>query len=120
MTLFQISKGLLSVDGVTIGPAYSGAPGHVDNPADEGLKGLGPIPEGMWLIDAPVNDPHTGPFSLPLYPLNGTDTNGRSGFFLHGDNAAGNQSASHGCIIAAHAIREQVWNDPDHTLQVIA
>ncbi len=120
MTVFQISKGLLSCDGVTLGPGYSGAPGHVDNPADEGLRGLGPIPEGMWLVDAPVDDPHTGPFSLPLFPLQGTVTNGRSGFFIHGDNAKGDQSASHGCIVCARAIREQISNDPDRTLRVIA
>lgn len=120
MTKFQISTGQLSIDGVFIGPAYSGDIDHYNNPSAEALKAKGPIPEGSWGIGAPVDSAATGPFSLPLTPGTETNTLGRGDFLIHGDNPQGNHSASHGCVIAARAIREQIDADPDRLLVVIA
>ena len=120
MIVFDVTAGRLSIAGNDIGPAYSGAPGYVDNEADAGLVGRGPIPAGLWVIGSPIDDAHTGPFSMPLTPVAGTDTMGRSEFMIHGDNMAMNESASHGCIIAARAIRERIWADSDHMITVVA
>lgn len=52
---------------------------------------------GIWHIASPVLDRPT-PYTFRLVPCLGTETYGRSGFLIHGDNAA--SDASHGCIIA--------------------
>jgi hypothetical protein len=119
VTVFDVKAGRLSIAGNDIGPAYSGAMGHVDNEADAGMVGLGPIPVGVWAICDPIDDPHTGPFSMPLIPMIGTEDLGRSGFMIHGDNPNMNESASHGCVVAARSIRERIWADPDHYLTVV-
>ena len=123
MIQFQISTGRLTKNGTDLGPAYSGAQGHVDNPSDTALKGAGPIPIGSWTIGAPVDKltpgDELGPFCLPLTAELGTQTFGRSAFYIHGDNPKHDESASHGCIVAARLLREAVWADPDHLLLVV-
>jgi len=47
---------------------------------------------------------------------------GRDGFMLHGDNSAGNHTASEGCIIQNHATRAYVRvkaTEGDDRLEVI-
>jgi hypothetical protein len=111
---FQISTGqLTSFDSTgtktVVGSAYSGAPGYVNDPDATAMPDRGPIPSGLWSIGAPVDDPVTGIFTLPLGPLAGTETYGRSEFKIHGPNAAkdknGSQASSTGCIVAAHPER---------------
>lgn len=122
MTSFQVGKGLIWIDGRKIGPAYSGAPGAVNDESRASEKDTGPIPVGIWTIGKPVDKltpgDELGPFCLPLTPDPGTRTFGRSGFWVHGDNASHNQSASHGCIVAARAVREQIDADPDRRIFV--
>lgn len=121
MITFSVGKGMLyAADGSVIGPAYSGAPGHVDVATDDGLKALGPIPLGMWQIGTPFDDQHLGPFAMRLTPCDGTETLGRGSFLIHADNAKHNQTASEGCIIAPPLERRQVWQDPDHLISVVA
>lgn len=110
---FAITAGTLTQvddDGTRtlLGPAYSGAPGHVNVAGDVALVAEGPIPLGNWEIGTPFDSPHTGPFSIPLTPAADTETFSRSVFECHGDTPEHNQSASHGCIIAARTIREIV------------
>jgi hypothetical protein len=120
MVTFSLGKGMLyGSDGSPIGPAYSGAPGHVDVASDDMLKALGPIPLGLWRIGPPVDLPKLGPFCLPLLPCDGTDTLGRGGFFFHGDNVEHNQTGSEGCVVAGPLERRQVWQDPDHLVSVV-
>lgn len=109
------SRALLAV-------GYSGAPGYVNNPRQEGEVAKGPIPVGMWLVGTAVDHPRLGPVSIPLRPYHVrfdektgeatvvTDSNrlGRSGFYIHGDNAKLNQSASSGCIIMPRGIRDAI------------
>jgi hypothetical protein len=42
---------------------------------------------------------------MRLEPDAGTDTRGRAGFLIHGDNTAMDHTASHGCIILPRATR---------------
>lgn len=120
MTVFDITAGRLSIDGNDIGPAYSGAPGSVDDPTQEAVVAHGPIPEGLWTIGEPATVQKLGPYAMALTPVAGTETFGRSAFFIHGDNGAHDQSASEGCIVAGPLIREAIWADPDHMLSVVA
>ena len=45
---------------------------------------------------------------MRLLPAPGTNTHGRSGFLIHGDNVMKDKSASEGCIILGPKIRQQI------------
>lgn len=122
MLTFRISTGeLFGPSGDSWGKGYSGHDAGIDNPADEGIPNVGPIPEGLWTIGIPEDSPNTGPFTLPLAPAEGTDARGRSDFRIHGDlvGEVGKELASHGCIILARAIRERINAESDRTLNVV-
>ena len=114
---------LLGADGL-VAEGYSGHDEGVNNPGLCNAKNVGPIPQGLWQVLPPVNPPnHLGPLALPLVPLEGTPTFGRSGFFIHGDTVEDVehcwQNASHGCIILPHAARAAVAAVPDSVLRVV-
>ena len=70
---------------------------------------VGPIPRGAWRIEPFRDDPGgKGPVVAHLTPIEGTETFGRAGFMIHGDNSALNHSASEGCIVAPRFIRDQI------------
>ena len=64
--------------------------------------------------------PQCGPMSMRLTPQDGTDTFGRDGFLIHGDNQDMNHTASHGCIILPKIIRAAISASGDHVLEVVA
>lgn len=107
---FDPINGILTVDPETEGrgpysmPASSGRPGCGCSPSN---KDTGPIPSGIYVIDASqVSKPGLvgrlarnmrgdwGNWRVPLTPNEGTPTFNRSGFFLHG----GSYPGSAGCI----------------------
>jgi uncharacterized protein RhaS with RHS repeats len=104
---------------------YSGYGPGLNNPplqnvqAQQGGDPAGPIPQGSWSIGPPHYSPNTGPFTMNLNPLPGTNTFGRDLFRIHGDNSAQNQTASNGCIVEKRPIRNQIANSNDHCLQVV-
>ena len=100
--------------------AYSGHGAGLDDPADQSVPDVGPIPQGLWTIGAWHDDPDLGPVVAALTPAPETDTFGRSGFFCHGDNAALDHSGSHGCIVAARNVREAMRDSGDTALTVTA
>ncbi len=105
-----------------IGAGYSGYGEHRNNPESEKIEDLGPIPQGEWTMGT-LRDNTTGSgavlhSSIRLTPSAETDTFGRAGFLIHGDNSTGLASA--GCIIAPLAIREQIGHSGDDTLRVVA
>jgi hypothetical protein len=99
---------------------YSGHASGLNNPAAQSIHAVGPIPQGRYSIGEPHDSPHTGPYTLDLTPLPGTNTYGRDDFRIHGDNAKGDHSASHGCVILPLTTRQAIWNSSDHVLEVIA
>ena len=119
---YQQSTGRLTgPDGLLAGVGYSGHGPGLNNPDMQGAVGVGPIPQGLWHIGPARNPPdHLGPLAMPLTPQAGTHALGRSAFFMHGDNAAANHTASDGCIIMNHTIRLAVDNSADCNLMVIA
>lgn len=121
MITFTISTGVIDFNGEILAKdAYSGAKGSVDDPKKVAIKSVGPIPEGYWTIGSPEDNQTTGPFSLSLTPETDTKTYGRSGFFIHGDNDARDQSASHGCIVVNRWARERISADKSRRLLVVA
>lgn len=132
---FQISLGRLTgfdATGTpaTIGPAYAGAPGFVNDPAATSVKRKGPLPVGWYTIGAPVSDPVTGLFTLPLTPVEADNPYGlpatwmwnRGEFKIHGADAKkdvnGAQASSEGCIVAGRP--ERVVCATFQLLEVIA
>ena len=104
---------------------YSGHGPGLNNPDLQGTKyypGVpgsygGPIPVGTYGIGPPTTK--IGPVTIPLTPLPGTNTFGRNGFYIHGDNSAGNHSASEGCIVLPPDPRKKIAGCNGGTLQVV-
>ena len=88
-----------------LGKGYSGHGAGVNNVPDAAIPNVGPIPPGCVFDVLPPGD-HIGPLSFPLHLQEGPTR--RSGFYIHGDNVAHNQTASEGCIVMGPAIRQQV------------
>lgn len=122
MWTYQQSTGdLTDPQGVFMGKGYSGHGQGLDNPADEQIRAVGPLPCGWYTIGAFFDDPGgKGPIVAHLAPSQGTETFGRSGFMIHGDNSEGNHSASEGCIVLNRSLRKAIAASGDTALQVIA
>ncbi len=106
-----------------LGVGYAGHPPYVNDADAQALKARGPIPRGHYGISYPWNHVRLGACSMFLEPLASNDMMGRSGFFIHGDNSYGNNTASHGCIVASRKIRDEIATlraaHPDLSLEVI-
>ena len=120
MWTYHVDSGRLfdAVDRL-VGTGYSGHGAGINNPAMERDHDVGPIPRGRYMISPFFNDPVKGPIVAHLIPEPDTVDFGRYGFMLHGDNSAGNESASHGCIIMPHGVRAEVDASADHELLVV-
>ena len=106
---FNITSGDYGIDGQCVGSAYSGAPGHVNVAADVGLKGLGPLPTGLYTISEPYTDPEKGPLCFRLTPCGGQEMYNRGGLLIHADNASKPmRSSSEGCVVAGPVLRHAI------------
>lgn len=99
--------------------AYSGHPPAVNDPSYEKIADVGPIPAGDYTIGRAFDSEHLGPCVMPLIPWPSTNTFNRDDFFIHGDNARGNHSASKGCIVLPPYWREKISHSQDRHLMVI-
>lgn len=119
------SAGELWRDGAFVSKGYSGKGRGKNNPALQGVRGVGPIPTGKWrMVSVVAKHPKLGPFVIRLDKVDGTpdddfdDVTGRGAFRIHGDNATG--TASEGCIILPRRDRERMWNSKDREIEVVA
>lgn len=120
-TYSQATGDLLSPEGTLAGGGYSGRGTGLNNPSLQNDKGVGPIPQGMWIISSFFDDlGGKGPIVAHLAPTSSTETFGRDGFMIHGDNSAHDHSASEGCIILAHDLRQLISLSGDMELLVTA
>lgn len=101
---------LYGADGKLVGFGYSGQPSFLNNPDAEQYPAQGPLPRGLYKLQGPLNDPKLGPHVFKLVPDAGNKMFDRSGFFVHGDNAKVNHSASEGCIIMPITVRSLFAN----------
>lgn len=118
---FQITTGKVWIDS-TLQPqtAYSGHGHGLDNPGDESVRAEGPTPEGLWSINPWESyHPHLGAWVSHLTPVSVPNTYGRSAFFIHGDNAQMNHTASDGCIIMDATLRGAVRQSGATLIKVI-
>jgi len=119
-TFEQISGRLYDSDGKLEGIGYSGFANGKNNPDAQSIHQVGPIPCGLYSMQAPHDSQTHGPFVIPLIPNPENEMFGRDGFLIHGDSKHAPGTASLGCIIQARDVREKVWNSGDHVLQVVA
>jgi hypothetical protein len=118
-TYFQSTGNFVDEDGGTVDIGYSGNGAALNNPEMQDVHDQGPTPRGGYVIGAAEDHPHLGPLAMPLEPLPGNVMFGRSGFFIHGDNALMNHTASAGCIILSRAARQMLAASGDRLLHVV-
>lgn len=117
----QTTGRLIDPNGDVAGIGYSGRGVGLNNPLQQDVPDVGPIPQGDWTIGEFFDDPGgKGPVVAHLTPMDGTETFGRSGFMIHGDNDAMNHTASEGCIILLRSLRAMVAASTDRVLIVTA
>ena len=113
------AAGDMSRGGVSVGRGYSGAGRGRNNPALQQVANVGPIPRGRWTLTGVRDGADTGPFTIALAVMPGTDAFGRSDFRIHGDSIGHPGAASHGCIIVPRGVRERIWASGDRELMVV-
>lgn len=117
---FDTSNGRMTRDGHLVGTGYSGDEDHYNQPDAENMVDQGPIPRGTYTMSKFFDDPGgKGPLVCRLMPKEGTNTFGRSGFMMHGDNAQHSKTGSHGCIVLEHNVRAQVCASGETELEVV-
>jgi hypothetical protein len=130
MWTFKITTGeMTDPEGNLAGKGYAGGDcgkrkDAIDNPADEGIPDVGPIPEGTYRFgDLVVKGSRLGPYCFPLHlvrlsPNAPAGSERRGGFWCHADTAIpGN--ASEGCIVMPYETRVRMYVSIDHTLEVV-
>ena len=105
-----------------VSTGYAGYQAGLNNPAQQNVPSVGPIPQGNWIIGRQqANVTGTGvtlPGSMRLTPARGTQTFGRSGFLIHGGNFK-TMDSSRGCIVLPTAVRNQISFSNDPQLMVV-
>lgn len=123
MIIFDRRKGTLTHVGSAEPFAFGVWSGHGEahnDPAYERQRGIGPIPAGDYAIGPREYRARLGPHVMSLTPINGTETFGRSGFFIHGDSVGDvSWTASDGCVIAPRSTRDCIDAMVDRRLRVI-
>lgn len=125
MWTWDQSAGTLHHNGVLVSRGYAGKGRGRNNPALQGLRGIGPLPRGRYRIGTPRTSKRTGPFVMDLFPVDATpndtvhDETGRSAFQIHGDSVRNPGNASSGCIILPRLIRQRIWRSGDRELEVV-
>ena len=110
--------GRARVVGQGAAPPYSGNRQWRDDPASCGVVDHGPLPPGQYKIGILRDGGHLGPYVMDLTP-DGWDGGGRSFLRIHGDNGAGDASASDGCLILDRADRLAIGASGVKTLVVV-
>ena len=115
--IYSQSTGELTRGGQRVAAGYSGFGIGRNNPAEQAVPNVGPIPQGIYRIGPHFDAPVQGPCTMTLTP-EGHDALGRFGFLIHGDNA--DHNASTGCIVLPPEAREEIAASPDRSLEVVA
>ena len=123
-TFEQDTGKLYDPTGEFVAAGYSGGncgnnPDWVNNSDSQSHHG-GTIPQGLYNHGVYVDHSQLGAFAIPLIPLDPSTQFSRSGFYMHGDNSACNDSASEGCIIMPPSVRHAFYDSVDGQLQVVA
>ena len=111
LTYSQKTGELQTAVGVLLGTGYAGHGAGVNNPALQSVHDTGPLPQGVYTINPPVDTATHGPYVMWLTPDASNEMFGRSGFGIHADEIAhpGQRLASTGCIVMSNSARVAIW-----------
>jgi hypothetical protein len=110
---------LFSPSGEIVGSGYAGKGNATNDPDQQCVTDMGPIPRGFYTILPAMTHPRLGNIALPLKPDDNNEMCGRSDFFIHGDSVSDPGNASKGCIIMNHTVRRMVSVSIDKRLRVV-
>lgn len=126
MWIWKQAAGELWRNGELVSRGYSGKGRGKNNPALQGLAGIGPIPQGDWKLLSIYDSKLVGPRAIVVDKVDSTpgddidDVTGRGAFRIHGDSIKNPGTASKGCIILPRDVRLKIWSSGDRDLQVVA
>ena len=124
MWTWKQEAGELWRDGEFVVKGYSGKGRGKNNPALEGMAGIGPIPCGRWKMKDIYDSDNVGPRAIVLWSLDGKpddrdERTGRGAFRIHGDSIRAPGTASKGCIILPRITRLRMWASGDRIIEVV-
>jgi len=119
-TYIQFTGVMLDPSGDALATGYAGKGDDKNNPDDEAVKGLGPLPCGFYTIEPAVDTVDHGPEVMWLIADPSNEMFGRGGFGIHGDSKTNPGCASEGCIVMPKSARDTINLSSDKKLQVIA
>lgn len=106
IALYVIATGNMYIDDKLIATGYAGLRDAANDFRRTHEKNVGPLPCGSYTMLPARKHPRLGPTAIPLQPSATNEMHGRSGFYIHGDNKAGDRSASQGCIVLPSSARK--------------
>lgn len=120
----QSTGELFDTDGNFVAKGYAGGncgrnPEGVNCNFLQNIKGVGPLPVGIYHRGWVVMHSQLGPYAIPLIPDQKNEMFGRGGFYMHGDKANPPCSASEGCIIMPITVRQKFYTSDDKDLEVV-
>lgn len=119
MWTYEQATGRMLHYGKLEGIGYAGKGEGKNNPEMQDVHKVGPLPRGIYSINAPIDTASHGPYVMWLTPDACNDMCGRSAFGIHGDSKSRPGDASEGCIAIALAVRRAIWESDDHTVEVV-
>jgi hypothetical protein len=122
MLIYSQTSGEMRNGTVLIGTGYAGRGEGLNNPAMQAVPNIGPLPQGIYTINPPINTTTHGPYVMWLTPDPANEMFGRFGFGIHADEIAnpGKHLASTGCIVMSNEARLAIWESGDRQLRVAA
>jgi len=122
LTYSQTSGEMRGASGDLLGTGYAGHGAGANNPALQSIPDTGPLPQGIYTINPPVDTVTHGPYVMWLDPDPSNQMFSRFGFGIHADEIAnpGKRLASTGCIVMSNEARIAIWQSGDHQLRVTA
>jgi len=125
MWTWNQAEGKIYRNGKFVSAGYSGKARGKNNPALQGVRGVGPIPRGNWKILRVYDSDKVGRFAIVLDKVDARpgddkdDVTGRGAFRIHGDSNIHPGEASDGCIILPYTVRQLIWKSNDRDLEVV-
>jgi len=114
---YKQSTGEMFHDGELVGQGYSGVLTNKNNPDRQQVKGMGPLPRGMYAITS--HGTSKGPMTIILEQRSG-DTFGRNLFRIHGERRDKPPGfASEGCIVIDANVRRRILRSNDPIVEVV-
>ncbi len=120
MLIYSQTTGEMRNGAALLGTGYAGRGEGLNNPAMQAVPNIGPLPQGIYTINPPVDTTTHGPYVMWLTPDPANEMFGRFGFGIHADEIAnaGKHLASTGCIVMSNEARLAIWESGDRELQV--